>query len=123
VLIKITEECLYSGLLGGRTKTALTLEDVLAVTTFLTNFSKQHALVLPGRIPGFARDDISVLPSHYTKKEIWSLYYGIEDLTVKRVKYSAFRQLWRQLLPYIVLSKPMTDLCWVCQRNNGLILK
>lgn len=31
---------------------------------------------------------------------------------------STFRSLWLQLLPHIVFSRPMTDLCWTCQRNN-----
>ena len=33
-------------------------------------------------------------------------------------QYSTFRNLWLQLLPHIVCSRPMTDLCWECQRNN-----
>ena len=35
----------------------------------------------------------------------------------------AFTQLWKQLNPYVVVTRPMTDLCWMCQRNNGHILK
>ena len=34
------------------------------------------------------------------------------------VARSTFRNLWLQLLPRIVCSRPMTDLCWECQRNN-----
>ena len=34
------------------------------------------------------------------------------------VQLSSFRQLWRQLLPFIVAGKPMSDLGWVCQHNN-----
>ena len=34
------------------------------------------------------------------------------------VAASTFRNLWLQLLPRIVCSRPMTDLCWECQRNN-----
>ena len=36
---------------------------------------------------------------------------------------TAFTQLWKQLTPYVVVARPMTDLCWMCQRNNGHILK
>ena len=31
---------------------------------------------------------------------------------------TTFRRLWRQLVPYIVRTRPLTDLCWECQRNN-----
>lgn len=36
---------------------------------------------------------------------------------------TTFRMLWRQLCPNIVCCKPMTDLCWECQKNNGIILR
>ena len=36
---------------------------------------------------------------------------------------STFRKLWRQLTPNIVIGKPMTDLCWVCQKNNNAIYR
>ena len=57
-------------LASGRTKTALTLEDVKHVTEFLLNFADQHGLVLPGRVPGFVRDNLRILPSHFTRKAI-----------------------------------------------------
>ena len=33
------------------------------------------------------------------------------------------RSLWSKLLPYIVVAKPMSDLCWVCQKNNTNIVR
>ncbi len=39
------------------------------------------------------------------------------------VAYPAFIRLWRSLLPAIVIMKPMTDLCWECQRNSAAILR
>ena len=36
---------------------------------------------------------------------------------------SSFFELWKQLTPFIVTAKPMTDLCWTCQLNNQLIYK
>ena len=39
----------------------------------------------------------------------------------RAVKYDAFRRLWKSLVPYIVKTRPMTDLCWMCQRNNSAI--
>ena len=81
-------------LAGGRTKTALTLEDVKHVTEFLLNFADQHGLVLPGRVPGFARDNLRILPSHFTRKAIWQLYDAADSAAViHKVRLRAFCQL------------------------------
>jgi hypothetical protein len=45
---------------GGRRRNALVLKDVQHVVTYLINYADVHALVLPGRVPGFARDDVKV---------------------------------------------------------------
>ena len=37
--------------------------------------------------------------------------------------YSTFCKLWKQLLPSLVLMKPMSDLCWQCQQNSTAILR
>lgn len=34
-----------------------------------------------------------------------------------------FRDIWGQVLPFIITSKPMTDLCWTCQQNNSIIYR
>ena len=39
------------------------------------------------------------------------------------VGYSKFCDLWQQLTPYVLIMKPATDLCWTCQKNNGLIYR
>jgi hypothetical protein len=36
----------------------------------------------------------------------------------RAVKITSFRRLWNALLPFIVQAKPMTDLCWICKKNN-----
>ena len=41
----------------------LTLQSVEYVVRFLLNYTEQHALLLPGRVPGYSRDDIKLLPS------------------------------------------------------------
>ncbi len=64
---------------------------------------------MPGRVPG---------PS---KRCIWKLY--IEAMGNEAAAYRTFCRLWQQLLPYLVLMKPMTDLCWVCQKNSTAVLR
>ena len=39
-------------------KHALKLRDVEYIVRFLLSYAEQHALLLPGRVPGYARDDI-----------------------------------------------------------------
>ncbi|KAI9532047.1 hypothetical protein NQZ68_035384 [Dissostichus eleginoides] len=34
---------------------------------------------------------------------------------------STFRKLWKELIPSVVIGRPMRDLCWFCQKNNMAI--
>ena len=43
-------------------------EDIMALVKFLQNYAETNAILLPGRIPGYKRDDIKLLPSSTTKK-------------------------------------------------------
>ena len=65
---------------GGRhtsNKRYLKHEDILRVVNFLNNFAEANALVLPGRVPGFTRFDIKLLPSHETKASVWRKYKNV----------------------------------------------
>ncbi|KAK6167396.1 hypothetical protein SNE40_021432 [Patella caerulea] len=112
---------------GGRhasDKRLLTHDDICRVVTFIINFAELHALVLPGRVPGFKRFDIKLLPSHYTKSKVFLSYQtAMKEAGERVVNIVGFRRLWNALVPFIVRTKPMTDLCWVCQQNNSLIYK
>ena len=61
---------------GGRKSNtkALTLEDTKYVVTYIQNHAEVNAVSLPGRVPGYKRDDILLLPSSTTKREIHSIY-------------------------------------------------
>src|SRR6218665_1210185 len=110
-------------LLGGRQKTALTMDDIRAVTKFVLGFAEQNALLLPGRIPGYKRFDIEILPSSKTKASIWRLYKDSAEVGLHTVGLSAFRKLWNQLLPFVIIGKPRLDVCWECQKNNSRIIR
>ena len=106
---------------GGRQATTrlLQLPDIKRVVSFITSYAETHALVLPGRVSSHKRDDILLLPSSATKADIYRQYrVAMEETEARCVADSTFRNLWLQLLPRIVCSRPMTDLCWECQRNN-----
>ena len=96
---------------GRREKHALELDDVRRVVRFVLNYAEQHAIILPGRIPGFKRDDIKALPSDVTKAGMWRLYCDSINDGVRIVGLSSFCSLWKQLLPYVVICKPAADLC------------
>ena len=49
-------------------KHALKLEEVKNLVAFLSNYAEENAILLPGRIPGYKRDDLQLLPSNTTKK-------------------------------------------------------
>ena len=41
------------------------------VTTFLSNFAEENAVLLPGRIPGFKNDNIKLISSGEMKTSVW----------------------------------------------------
>ena len=61
---------------GGRRISAktLTFENIRKVHAYISNYATTHALVLPGRVPGFKRDDINLLPSSHTKVFVYNQY-------------------------------------------------
>lgn len=46
----------------------LTLVDSQNVVKFIRSYAENHAILLPGRIPGYKRNDLQLLPSSTTKK-------------------------------------------------------
>ena len=48
-------------------KHALKLEEVKNMVAFLSNYAEENAILLPGRIPGYKRDDLQLLPSNTAK--------------------------------------------------------
>ena len=111
---------------GGRNnqKSIYSFEDIRRTVAFITNYSDDHALVLPGRIPGFRRESVKLLPSSETKIKVFKAYSSAMDLLNHRaMSETMFRDTWNKLLPFILTARPMTDLCWTCQQNNNLIYR
>ena len=104
---------------------ALSLSSVEYVVRFLLNYADQNAILLPGRIPGYQKTDIKLLPSSLSKRNIWQLYFDSAQSVdhVHSIAYSTFNKLWHSLLPSIILMKPMSDLCWTCQQNSTAIVR
>ena len=47
---------------------AATYDEIVALMTFLQNYAEANAILLPGRIPSYKRDDLKLLPSDTSKK-------------------------------------------------------
>ena len=41
--------------------------------------------------------------------------------SMRAVGYSTFTRLWHSLLPSVLIMRPMTDLCWQCQKASTAI--
>ncbi len=54
-----------------RPKHSLSFSSTSYVVQFLFNYAEEHALLLPGRVPGYSRSDIQLLPSSVSKRAIW----------------------------------------------------
>ena len=80
--------------------------------------------MLPGRIPGFKREDVQVLSSSETKTSVWRVYTATCKASGEQaVSYSKFVDLWNQFCPKVVVAKPMTDLCLTCQQNTTKLVR
>ena len=110
---------------GKKPHNATPFASVQFVVRFLHNLVEETGLLLPGRVPGYSRTDVKLLPSSTSKREIWRKYVAAGEATdgVKTVGYSCFCSIWTTLVPQIIVMKPMSDLCWQCQQNSSAIMK
>ena len=102
----------------------LSLLTVQTVTNFIINYAEGNGVILPGRVPGYKNTDLQLLPSSTTKRQVWMLYSNACSQSSSRAaSYSTFCSLWLKLLPQVVITKPLTDLCNVCHRHSSLLIK
>ena len=106
-------------------KSSPTTPSHLFPCTLYFQLCEAACLLLPGRVPGYSRSDIQLLPSSDTKRAIWRSYITVAeaDATIRPVAYTTFCHLWKKLMPSIVIMKPRSDLCWQCQQNSTAIIR
>ena len=74
----------------------LSFEDTEYVVHFIFSYAEQFALLLPGRVPGYSRSNIQLLPSSKSKRGIWNVYCQTAGESDKHfVAYFTFCRLWR----------------------------
>ena len=68
---------------------------------------------------------MKLLPSSTsTKKAVYLEYVKANAAETDRLpSISAFNRIWQKYLPNIIITKPMTDLCWICQKNSRAIVR
>ena len=71
------------------------LSDIKNAVRYILQYAEDHAILLPGRIPRYKRDDFQLLPSSITKREVWHLYHSAASTgaDTKAVGYSLLRSL------------------------------
>ena len=96
------------------------MEDVGNVVTFLRNYAENNAVVLPSKTKGVRAGDprTMLLPSWETKKQIHEKCVAACKEGSQILKLSAFVSVWTSVLPNIMIQRPRSDLCVVCQKNT-----
>ena len=104
---------------------ALSFSSIQFFVKFVFNYAEQHALLLPGRVPGYSRSDLQLLPSSVSKQAIWRVYHAAAEAngSIHPIAYTTFCFLWRKLTPSVIVMKPRSDLCWQCQQNSTAIVR
>uniref|UniRef100_A0A7M5WUX8 DUF7869 domain-containing protein n=1 Tax=Clytia hemisphaerica TaxID=252671 RepID=A0A7M5WUX8_9CNID len=93
---------------------------------FIENYALANAISLPGRVPNYRDSDaiLLLIPSFETKESVYKQY---KELCIENnfdfLGLSSFGHLWKTQLPNILITKPMGDLCWVCQQGNERLLR
>lgn len=92
----------------------------IKAVTFIKNFSAQNALILPGRLPAYRLNtDLNILPCSMSKLYVFDLYKKAADETdIEIVGKTTWYDLWNTFCANIVIQKPRTDLCNVCQKQT-----
>ena len=92
--------------------------------SFIINYAEDHAILLPGRIPGYKQSDLQLQPCSTTRHSVWLAYCAATTQlpTIHCVAYLSFCHIWRQLLPHTG-RRSRTDLCLVCHSRVSLIVR
>lgn len=93
-------------------------EGCARVIKFITAFSEQNSLVLPGRLPTYRlHKDLHLLPCTMNKSFLYSQYMAAcGENNWESVSRPTWYRLWLEHCGNIVVQKPKTDMCAVCQR-------
>ena len=95
----------------------LKISDIKNVIRYILHYAVDHTILLPCRIPGYKRNDVLLLPSSTTKREVWQLYNcsasaGADTKAVGFSLLSIFGT--REQLDTVIIDQ----LCVLCQSDS-----
>ena len=109
---------------GKQPSHAFSAEEETQIVSFIQNYAEANAILLPGRIPGYKHYNMQMLPSSVSKRSVYLQYMKAKGtLTYRLAPETTFYKIWRKYLPHVIITKPMTDLCWKCQHNSAAIVR
>ena len=68
------------------------LKDIQTIGKFILQYAESKAILLPGRILGYKKDDIKISPSSITKRAVWKLYQS--TATNRGATNKAATEMW-----------------------------
>ncbi len=94
----IKKNCLSEGIqerVHGNSKhlphNEFTTDELKSIVFFMQNYAEENAILLPGRIPGYKRTDLQLLPTNTTKRQVWECYVqSCATLTLRMAGYTRF---------------------------------
>ena len=75
----------------------ISFADTQRFVEFVHTYAEANAILLPGRIPGYKRTDVQLLPSSTTERQVWLQYCGsLQSLSEghHQVAYSPCGDMW-----------------------------
>ena len=122
-----------------RPHNALSFAEIKRLVKFIENYAEDHAILLPGRIPGYKRDNLQLLPSNTTKKvfttrlnktciQLPQLHAGCVDPVQNRlfrwaVQGCSIQHVLHSLAEVDTQHNAYEDLYWVCQQNSTALMR
>jgi len=113
-------------------KTVLSVANIENIVHFIREYATKHAIPLPGRMAKFKNYKVVLLPASKNKRVVHSEYQeslkivaeeevkqagcstAAGAVPLKSVAYKTFAKLWLKYVPFIVTSKPASDLYSTC---------
>ena len=94
-----------------RPHNALSFEDTENLVRFLFSYAEENALLLPGRMSGYKKSDIQLLPSSKCKRGIWNAYCHTASGSEMHFAASSTFCCGGVLELSVLIIRQMTDLC------------
>ena len=110
-------------LIGFHTIHNYTTDELKHTVTFLKKtMLRLMAYYYQGEFSVIKMIEVQLLPTHMTKRGIWNDYIHTNGQSSRHIaRYMSFINIWKKFAPHIIITKPTSVICWVCQRNSVAI--